>query len=45
MWEALIDRQEGFRLFSRDVLEKVRDCKVLIIGCGGNGAGYGYANH
>ena len=38
MWEALIDRQEGFRLFSRDVLEKVRDCKVLMIGCGGNGA-------
>ena len=38
MWEAIIDRQEGFRLFSRDVLEKVRECKVLIIGCGGNGA-------
>lgn len=37
MWEALIDRQEGFRLFSRDVLEKIRECKVLIVGCGGNG--------
>ena len=38
MWEALINRQEGFRLFSRDVLEKVRETKVLLIGCGGNGS-------
>ncbi len=37
MWEALVDRQEGFRLFSRDILEKIRECKVLIVGCGGNG--------
>ena len=38
MWEALIDRETGFRLFSRDVLDKIRESRVLIAGCGGNGA-------
>lgn len=38
MWEALVDREQGFRLFSREVLEAVRDTRVLIVGCGGNGA-------
>lgn len=37
MWEALIERECGFRLFSREVLEKVRQCRVLVAGCGGNG--------
>ena len=38
MWEAIVDRETGFRLFSREVLEKIRKTRVLITGCGGNGA-------
>ena len=38
MWKALIDRELGFRLFTPEVLEAVRDSKVLVIGCGGNGS-------
>ena len=37
MWKALIDRESGFRLFTPEVLKAVRDSKVLVIGCGGNG--------
>ena len=37
MWEAIIDRETGFRLFSREILEKIRETRVLIVGCGGNG--------
>lgn len=38
MWEAIVDRETGFRLFRREVLETIRDCRVLIAGCGGNGS-------
>lgn len=38
MWDALTDRERGFRLFTPEVLAAVRDCRVLIVGCGGNGA-------
>lgn len=37
MWEAIVDRETGFRLFSREVLEKIRETRVLVVGCGGNG--------
>lgn len=38
MWNALVDRETGFRLFSPETLAAVRECKILVVGCGGNGA-------
>lgn len=38
MWDALVERETGFRLFSPEILEKVRDTRVLAVGCGGNGS-------
>jgi len=38
MWDALIDRETGFRMFTPEVLDAVRKSKILAIGCGGNGS-------
>ncbi len=38
MWDALIDRETGFRLFTPQVLEAIKNSKILAIGCGGNGS-------
>ncbi|MBQ9453623.1 MAG: ThiF family adenylyltransferase [Desulfovibrio sp.] len=37
MWDALVERETGFLLFTKDVLEKIRRTRVLLVGCGGNG--------
>ena len=38
MWNALVDREMGFKLFSPEVLQAVRQARVVVIGTGGNGA-------
>ncbi len=38
MWNALINRESGFRLFTPEVLAAMRRCKVLAIGCCGIGS-------
>ncbi len=38
MWDKLIDRESGFRMFTPQILDAVRKSKVLVIGCGGNGS-------
>lgn len=38
MWEALVERERGFRLFSDSVLTCVRQARLLILGLGGNGS-------
>ncbi|MBQ9406090.1 MAG: ThiF family adenylyltransferase [Desulfovibrio sp.] len=38
MWNALVERETGFRLFTPEVLEKIRQTRVLLVGCGGNGS-------
>lgn len=38
MWDALVDREAGFRLFSPEGLAALRHARVLLVGCGGNGS-------
>ena len=38
MWEALIDRQIGYRNFTPELMACVRKARVVAVGAGGNGA-------
>ncbi|MBO4334559.1 MAG: ThiF family adenylyltransferase [Desulfovibrio sp.] len=38
MWQALVDREIGFRLFSRELLQIIAQSRVLLVGLGGNGS-------
>jgi len=37
-WDALIDRQQGFTNFSKELHEAIRVARVAVIGAGGNGS-------
>ncbi|MCR5813955.1 MAG: ThiF family adenylyltransferase [Desulfovibrio sp.] len=38
MWQALVDRETGFRLFSPELLQTIAQSRVLLAGLGGNGS-------
>ena len=37
MWDALVDRQRGFLNFTPGLLAALRETRVAVLGCGGNG--------
>lgn len=37
MWDALVDRQQGYLNFTPGLLAALRETRVAVLGCGGNG--------